>query len=110
MISLLAEGVLLTRQITEQEPLRSLIGEEITPGSQSLDEFICNNVGNYYHPVGTCKMGPATDSDAVVDHTGAIHGLAGGYVADCSIMPTVPRANTNIPAIVVGERIASTLA
>jgi choline dehydrogenase len=108
-LAVLVEGVQLTRQITTQEPLRSLLGEEITPGSQSLDEFISNNVGNYYHPVGTCKMGPDSDADAVVDHTGAIHGLEGGYVADCSIMPVVPRANTNIPAIVVGERIAAYL-
>jgi len=101
--------VLLTRRITVQEPLRSLLGEETSPADQTLDEFITNNVGHYYHPVGTCKMGPTSDPEAVVDHTGALHGLAGGYVADCSIMPIVPRANTNIPAIVVGERIATYL-
>jgi len=108
-LAVLVEGVLLTRQITSQEPLRSWLGEEISPADQPLDTFITNNVGHYYHPVGTCKMGRASDPEAVVDHTGAIHGLEGGYVADCSIMPTVPRANTNIPAIVVGERIATYL-
>ncbi len=55
-------------------------------------------------------MGPATDPMAVVDARGKIHGLDGGYVADCSIMPVIPRANTNVPAAVVGERIASWLA
>jgi choline dehydrogenase len=108
-LAVLVEGVLLTRRITVQEPLRSLLGEETSPADQTLDEFITNNVGHYYHPVGTCKMGPTSDPEAVVDHTGALHGLAGGYVADCSIMPIVPRANTNIPAIVVGERIATYL-
>ncbi|HEU5431824.1 MAG TPA: GMC family oxidoreductase, partial [Thermomicrobiales bacterium] len=64
---------------------------------------------HYYHPVGTCAMGPASDPSAVVDAHGQIHGLTGGYVADCSIMPVVPRANTNIPGLVVGERIAGWL-
>jgi choline dehydrogenase len=54
-------------------------------------------------------MGPAGDPEAVVDPSGKLHGLDGGYVADCSIMPVIPRANTNIPAAVVGERIASWL-
>jgi choline dehydrogenase-like flavoprotein len=52
-------------------------------------------------------MGPASDPRAVVDHRGKVHGLDGLYVADASIMPLVPRANTNIPAAVVGERIAA---
>jgi choline dehydrogenase len=54
-------------------------------------------------------MGPSSDPQAVVDPRGKIHGLDGAYVADCSIMPVIPRANTNIPAAVVGERIASWL-
>jgi choline dehydrogenase len=66
-------------------------------------------VVHYYHPVGTCKMGVASDPGAVVDPCGKIHGLEGGYIADCSIIPVIPRANTNIPAIVIGERIASRL-
>jgi choline dehydrogenase len=42
----------------------------------------------------------------VVDARGRIHGLDNAYIADASIMPVIPRANTNIPALVVGERIA----
>ena len=62
---------------------------------------------HYYHPVGTCKMGPADDPAAVVDPRCRIHGLEGGYVADCAIIPVVPRANTNIPAVMIAERLAT---
>src|SRR5205814_744030 len=51
---------------------------------------------HYYHPVGTCKMGPASDAAAVVDPRLRLHGLEGGYVADCAIIPVVPRANAHI--------------
>jgi choline dehydrogenase len=51
-------------------------------------------------------MGPASDPSAVVDARGKIHGLDNAYVADASIMPVIPRANTNLPALVIGERIA----
>jgi choline dehydrogenase-like flavoprotein len=51
-------------------------------------------------------MGPAADPMAVVDAGGRVHGLDGLLVADASIMPVVPRANTNLPAAVVGEKIA----
>jgi choline dehydrogenase len=54
-------------------------------------------------------MGLSPENGAVVDARGKLHGLEGGYVADCSIMPVVTRANTNIPAVMIGERIASWL-
>jgi choline dehydrogenase-like flavoprotein len=54
-------------------------------------------------------MGPGSDPTAVVDVHGKVHGLDNLFVADASIMPVVPRANTNIPALVVGERISSWL-
>ena len=106
----LVDGVALARNVAAQPELRGLLGEEVGPSldAKTPDEvaaFVDANVVHYYHPVGTCKMGPASDPAAVVDARGAIHGLAGGYVADCSIMPTIPRANTNVPAVVVGERV-----
>ncbi len=64
---------------------------------------------HYYHPVGTCSLGPADDPNAVCDARGRLHGLERVVVADCSLMPVVPRANTNVPAVVVGERIADLL-
>jgi len=46
---------------------------------------------------------------AVVDARGAVHGTDGVLVADASIMPTIPSANTNASTIVLAERVASTL-
>ncbi len=55
---------------------------------------------------GTCKMGPDTDSMAVVDQFSRVRGLGGLRVADASIMPDVIRANTNATSIMIGERVA----
>jgi choline dehydrogenase len=94
--------------------LRELLGEELNPGAAmqddaALEEWIDSAIEHYYHPVGTCAMGPVDDSMAVTDERGKVHGLHNVFVADCSIMPVIPRANTNLPAIVVGERIADWL-
>ena len=62
-----------------------------------------------YHPSCTCSMGPAGDPDAVVDGRCRLHGLRGLTIADASVMPYVPRANTNLPTMMVGERVAEFL-
>ena len=53
----------------------------------------------FFHPVGTCAIG------RVVDGHGRVYGLDGLVVADASIMPTIPRANTNLSTIALAERI-----
>jgi choline dehydrogenase len=112
--AVLREGVRIARTLAAQPALRDLLGAEVSPGptiqdDSALEEWIEGAVEHYYHPVGTCAMGPVDDPLAVTDARGRVHGLDNVFVADCSIMPVIPRANTNLPAVVVGERIAGWL-
>lgn len=66
-------------------------------------------MNTYRHAVGTCRMGPADDPLAVVDADGRVHGLSGLRVADASVMPTIPRANTNLPTLMLAEKLADSL-
>ena len=91
-LQVLTEGLELARRIAAKHPLADLAGEERRPGPavrlrSELEEFIKANVSHYCHPVGTCRMGPANDLDAVVDARGQILGLDNVYVADASIVP-----------------------
>ena len=108
------QGVRKAREIAAQAPLRELLGDETLPGAGAqsdaeIADWVDSSVFHYYHPVGTCAMGLGSDRMAVTDARGKIHGLENVYVADCSIIPVVPRANTNIPAVVIGERVAGWL-
>ena len=76
---------------------------------EALAQHIRDNVAGMFHPVGTCRMGDANDPAAVVDVTGCVRGLGGLRVVDASIMPTVPRGNTNLPTIMVAEKISAAI-
>lgn len=100
-----------TVAFAQHKPLSDLIQLVTFPDlSRRIDdEFIANicrrRASSGYHPCGTVKMGPATDPMAVVDQFGCCHGLENLVVADASIMPGVPRANTNLTSIMIGEMI-----
>lgn len=66
------------------------------PDRAALAAFVERNVGYYYHPACSCRMGPATDPLAVVNPGRRVHGLEGLYVCDASIFPTLMRANANL--------------
>jgi choline dehydrogenase len=110
----LVEGVERVREVAGAPELRRLLGRETSPGPevcgrQAIDRFLDHAAVHYYHPVGSCKMGPASDPDSVVDAEGRVHGIEGLYVTDASLMPTVTSGNTNMPTAVIGERIAQSL-
>ena len=109
-LAVMMDGVAMTREIARQRPLADLIGDELdeTAGMVTAEELRRDSL-HYFHPVGTCKMGPGSDHAAVVGPTGSVYGAQGLYVADASIMPVVPRANTNLPTLMVAERIAAAL-
>lgn len=96
------DGIGLARRIGAADPLRALLVEETSPGDTELAEYVRSTVRNYFHPAGTCPIGD------VVDQQGHVHGIDGLLVADASVMPTIPRANTNLTTAAVAERIAST--
>jgi 5-(hydroxymethyl)furfural/furfural oxidase len=72
----------------------------------ALADHIRENVAGTFHPVGTCRMGAADDRAAVTDPAGRVRGVEALRVIDASIMPTIPRGNTNIPTIMVAEKLA----
>ncbi len=84
-------------------------GPEVWEDDTSLGGWLRAHVWTYHHPVGTCAMGPEADAGAVVDSSGRVHGLDGLAVADASVMPDIPSANTNLPTIMLAERLAAAL-
>ena len=74
-----------------------------------LEAYISETVGGVWHPTCTCRMGPDSDRLAVTDAKGKVRKLDGLYISDASIMPTIPCANTNLPTIMMAEKIADGL-
>jgi choline dehydrogenase len=113
-LAAVVDGVELVRRFAETETLGRVLVAEARPGAEvatrdRLGTYVRENVRGYFHPVGTCKMAPREDPGAVVGTTGAVHGLERLHVCDASILPTIPRANTNLTTIAVADRIAELL-
>ncbi len=94
--------------------IRNLIADGPTVDDLANDElamigWIRNTVLGHWHASCTNRMGSASDALAVTDSAGRVHSVAGLRVCDASIMPIVPCANTNLPTIMVGEKIAATI-
>jgi choline dehydrogenase len=99
----IVEGIGLAREIASADPLHPLLVEETSPGKTKPEDYVRATVRNYFHPAGTCAIGHVVDAD------GRVHGVEGLVVADVSLMPTIPRANTNLTTAAIAERIASVL-
>ncbi len=96
---------ILARLTGGAEDLAGLVADE-----ETLAEHVRANVAGTFHACGTCRMGAADDAEAVVDPAGRVYGVAGLRVADASVMPAVPRGNTNIPTIMVAEKLSAAIA
>jgi choline dehydrogenase len=102
-----------TRQIVATEPLAAVALSEIHPGADIVDDaeltaWIRATVATTGHPTSSVAMG--TDADSPLDPQLRVRGVDGLRVADTSVFPVIPRANTNAPAIMVGERCADFVA
>ena len=110
--AILRRGVREARRIYRTRPQGDITGAELLPGPEAepddaIDAFIRQAASGCQHPVGTCTMG--TGVEAVVDPQLRVIGVEGLRVADASIMPTVPGANTNASAIMIGEKASDLL-
>jgi choline dehydrogenase len=111
-LATLVRGTRAARRIFAASALARYSGGEIEPGVANvegprLEAALRAQVNTAYHPVGTCKMGPASDPMAVVDARLRVHGIRGLRVADASVMPNIVGGNTNAPSTMIGERAAA---
>jgi choline dehydrogenase len=111
----LAAGLKMTREFVTATPMAAICSSELAPGARvrsdaELLEYIRSSVVTLYHPVGTCAMGGAARWNSVVDPELRVRGVTGLRVVDASVMPVVPRGNTNAPTIAIAERAADLIA
>ena len=115
-IAPMVEGVRMAREFAVASPLAKVCTEELAPGpgvhtDAEVREWIRRDLGTLYHPAGTCAMGgdsrlALTKITSVVDPELRVRGVEGLRVVDASVMPAVPRGNTNAPTIAIAERAA----
>lgn len=84
----------------------SIDTQALARDERALGRLVRQRVELSRHVCGTCKIGAADDAFAVVNSAARVHGVPGVWVADASVFPTIPRANTHIPVLMVAEKIA----
>lgn len=113
------QAVAKVREVLATDAFDAIVEEAFidgngTPLAALDDESVYQNwldqaLGDYFHVVGTARMGAADDPGAVVDQHGRIHGLGHASIIDCSILPAVPAANTHLPVVMTAERLSEIL-
>jgi choline dehydrogenase len=109
-----AEAMEIAYLLATSPPLRALARPLLPDDSgfgsrRAIRSWIPRQCGSGFHPSGTAPMGPDDDPHGVVDQHGRVRGVEGLLVADASIMPTVPTANTHLPTLMIGERFGEWL-
>ena len=110
-----AAATVLAAILDAPEPFRGLAlrraGRVLpSPVSSTAPEDLFDTVTPIFHPTGTCRMGGASDSGAVVDPSCRVRGVDGLRVVDASIMPRIPTGNTCLPTMMIGEHAAKFIA
>jgi choline dehydrogenase len=111
----LVAGLKMTREFVTARPMAAICRSEVAPGAHirsdaELLDYVRASVVTLYHPVGTCAMGSESRWGSVVDPELRVRGVTGLRVVDASVMPAVPRGNTNAPTIAIAERAADVIA
>jgi choline dehydrogenase len=105
-----ADSLRVTRRLMAQSAVAKYSPEEFRPGPEVGDDdaalaHAAGDIGTtIFHPVGTTKMGLASDANAVVDERLRVHGLTGLRVIDAGVMPTITSGNTNTPTIMIADK------
>jgi choline dehydrogenase-like flavoprotein len=104
-------GLRLAREVMSQPAMKRFVQAEVLPGAgvrsdEELFDYACANAKTDHHPVGTCRMGQASDPMSVVTPDLRLIGIENLRVVDGSVMPFVPSCNTNAPTIMIGEKAA----
>jgi choline dehydrogenase/4-pyridoxate dehydrogenase len=107
----LRAGLRMAREVCRQAPMAPFMAREIGPGDGAsadadLDAHIRKDSITVHHPLGTCKMGLASDPQAVVDPELRVFGIDGLRVVDGSVMPDLVGGNINAPIIMIAEKAA----
>jgi choline dehydrogenase len=109
-VKTLVAGMQFVRDLAQTEAMRTFYGPLVEP-KEGADwaRFAQTHYDSFHHGAGTCMMGPSSNPMAVVDQHLRVHGVSNLWVADASIMPTIPHAPTNLACILIGERLADFL-
>jgi choline dehydrogenase len=103
-VEVLTEGFEHLRELGRAEPIRRYAAREARPGeSVSAESHVRATARGFFHPTGTCGIG------RVVDERGRVYGYENLVVGDASIMPTIPRVNTNLTTAAIAEKLAETI-
>jgi choline dehydrogenase len=107
----LRAAVKRVRDVARQPAMKKYAKGELQPGpdifrDSDVDAWVRATAMTAFHPVGSCRMGPARDAMAVTDSQLRVHGIEGLRVADASVMPNITSGNTNAPSMMIGEKAA----
>jgi choline dehydrogenase len=114
-LNVLIEGVRTSWNLINHPDITSLgerfvvLSETVAGNDDMLRQYVKVSLDSAYHPVGTVRMGPASDECSVVGTDLIVHGTENLYVADASIMPLIVNCNTNLTSIMIGEKLADQL-
>jgi choline dehydrogenase len=103
-VEVLVEGFEQLREVGRSDVIKRYAAREVRPGEGvSAESHVRATASGFFHPTGTCGIG------RVVDEHGRVYGYENLVVADASIMPTIPRVNTNLTTAAIAEKIAETI-